>query len=108
MLRNRNLVRLIFATGFLALCAAPSILTQEKTSDSNIKVQAVNVFVDLIVTDRHGRHVPGLTVADFTIYEDGVPQQIVGFTPSGSSVSEARVIRGKLAYVNTVPEARST
>src|SRR5882762_7854330 len=88
MLRNRNLVRLIFATAFLALCAAPSILTQEKTSDSNIKVQAVNVVVDLIVTDRHGRHVPGLTVADFTIYEDGVPQKIVGFTPSGSSVSE--------------------
>src|SRR6266851_10441766 len=94
MLGNRNLVRIVVATAFLALCAAPSILTQEKTADSNIKVQAVNVVVDLIVTDRHGRHVPGLTVADFTIYEDGVRQKIVGFTPSGSSVSEAAVTPG--------------
>jgi hypothetical protein len=72
MLRNRNLIRIIVALAFLVFCAAPSILTQEKTADSNIKVQAVNVVVDLIVTDRHGRHVQGLTAADFKVYEDGL------------------------------------
>jgi len=86
---NRNLVRIIVATAFLVFCAAPSILTQEKTADSNIKVQAVNVVVDLIVTDRHGRHVQGLTAADFKIYEDGVPQKIIGFTPSAGSASDS-------------------
>ncbi len=89
MLGNRNLVRIVVATAFLALCAAPSILTQEKTADSNIKVQAVNVVVDLIVTDRHGRHVQGLTAADFKIYEDGVPQKIIGFTPSAGSALDS-------------------
>src|SRR2546427_10281366 len=89
MLGTRNLVRIIVAAAFLVFCAAPSILTQEKTADSNIKVQAVNVVVDLIVTDRHGRHVQGLTAADFKIYEDGVPQKIIGFTPSAGSASDS-------------------
>lgn len=88
MLGNRNLGRIILAVPFLALCAAPSILTQEKPADSNIKVQAVNVVVDLIVTDRHGRHVQGLTAADFKVFEDGVPQKIIGFTPSAGSATE--------------------
>src|SRR4029077_15475344 len=88
MLGNRNLARIILAVPFLALCAAPSILTQEKSADSNIKVQSVNVVVDLIVTDRHGRHVQGLTAADFKVFEDGVPQKIIGFTPSAGSATE--------------------
>jgi VWFA-related protein len=89
MLGNRNLARIIVAMTFLVLCAAPSILTQEKTANSNIKVQAVNVVVDLIVTDRHGRHVQGLTAADFKVYEDGILQKIVGFTPSAGSASDS-------------------
>jgi VWFA-related protein len=88
MLGNRNLARIILAVPFLALCAAPAILTQEKSADSNIKVQSVNVVVDLIVTDRHGRHVQGLTAADFKVFEDGVPQKIIGFTPSAGSATE--------------------
>jgi len=89
MLGNRNLVRIIVASAFLVFCAAPSILTQEKTADSNIKIQSVNVVVDLIVSDRHGRHVQGLTAADFKVYEDGVPQTIIGFTPSAGSASDS-------------------
>src|SRR5262249_26587404 len=73
----------------LGLCAAPSIMTQEKNSNSGIKVQTANVVIDLIVTDRHGRHMPGLSVADFTVYEDGVPQKIISFTPSANSSSTA-------------------
>jgi VWFA-related protein len=88
MLGNRNLARIIVAMAFLALCAVPSILTQEKPADSNIKVQSVNVVVDLIVTDRHGRHVQGLTANDFKVFEDGVPQKIIGFTPSAGSATE--------------------
>jgi VWFA-related protein len=88
MLGNRNLARIILAVPFLALCAVPAILTQEKPADSNIKVQSVNVVVDLIVTDRHGRHVQGLTAADFKVFEDGVPQKIIGFTPSAGSATE--------------------
>src|SRR6266404_7520492 len=82
-------MRIVVAIAFVEFCIAPSILTQEKTADSNIKVQSVNVVVDLIVTDRHGHHVQGLTAAYFKVYEDGVLQKIVGFSPSESSVSDS-------------------
>jgi VWFA-related protein len=87
--QNHNLMRIVVAIAFVEFCVTPSTLTQEKTADSNIKVQSVNVVVDLIVTDRHGHHVQGLTAVDFKVYEDGVLQKIVGFTPSESSASDS-------------------
>lgn len=89
MLRTYSLARIITALALLEFTVVPSILAQEKAAESNIKVQTLNVVIDLIVTDRHGRHVPGLTAADFTIYEDGVAQKIIGFTPSESSAPNA-------------------
>src|SRR2546425_7151887 len=89
MLRNRNLARIITVMALLEFSVMPSILAQEKAAQTNIKVQTFNVIVDLIVTDRHGRHVPGLTAADFTISEDGIPQKIIGFTSSASSAPNA-------------------
>src|SRR6266851_5398773 len=86
MRRTYNLAR-IFSVIALLEFSVPAILAQEKPAEPNIKVQTSNVVIDLIVTDRHGHHVPGLTAADFTIHEDGVPQKIVGFTPSAGSVS---------------------
>jgi VWFA-related protein len=87
MRQTYNLARICTVMTLLEF-SMPAILAQEKPAGSNIKVQTSNVVVDLIVTDRHGHHVPGLTAADFTIYEDGVPQKIIGFTPPGSPVSE--------------------
>jgi VWFA-related protein len=37
------------------------------------------VAVDVIVTDKRGRHVPDLTAYDFTVYESDVRQKIVTF-----------------------------
>jgi VWFA-related protein len=58
------------------------------------------VVVDLIVTDRHGHHVQGLTAADFKVYEDGVLQKIIGFTPSAGPASDS-----SSQMVNTGPDA---
>ncbi len=46
-----------------------------------IKVQAPSVVVDVIVTDKKGRPVPGLKAADFAVYENNRPQKIVTFVP---------------------------
>jgi len=46
-----------------------------------IKVQAPSVVVDVIVTDHKGRPVPGLSAADFALYENKNPQKIVTFVP---------------------------
>jgi len=87
MLRTYNLVRTIAVMALFEFSVMPSVLAQEKTAEPAIKVQSVNVVIDLIVTDRRGHHVPGLTASDFTVYEDGVAQKIVGFTPSSGSTS---------------------
>jgi VWFA-related protein len=41
--------------------------------------QAEAITVDAVVLDRDGRPVKGLTKSDFTVLEDGQPQEIVGF-----------------------------
>jgi VWFA-related protein len=88
MLRNQILARIIAAVALVRLFAVSSFFAQQKPADSSIKVQTLNVLVDVIVTDRHGHHVPGLTSADFTVYEDGVAQNIVGFSASGTSATD--------------------
>jgi VWFA-related protein len=44
-----------------------------------IKVQAAEVAIDAIVTDKHNRIVPNLKADDFVVYEDGVPQRLASF-----------------------------
>lgn len=46
-----------------------------------LKAETAAVVVDVIVTDRKGRHAPGLSAADFKLYEDNTPQAISSFTP---------------------------
>lgn len=87
MVRTSRLLRILTAVLVFEFSAMSSLVSQEKTADPAIKVQVNNVILDVIVTDRHGRHIPGLTSSDFTILEDGVAQKIVGFTPSAGSAS---------------------
>ncbi len=47
---------------------------------NSIKVQATEVLIDTIVTDKHNRIVPNLKADDFAIYEDGVAQKLVSFS----------------------------
>jgi Ca-activated chloride channel family protein len=62
-------------TAVLWAALLPGSLTlaaQEATYRMDVKL--VNIFVN--VTDRNGAIVPGLTQADFSIFEDGRPQEI--------------------------------
>jgi hypothetical protein len=49
----------------------------------SVQVNVVNV--DVLVTDRDGRPVTGLTAADFTLYEDGKPMSITTSAVSAMS-----------------------
>src|SRR5258708_1134379 len=91
MPHHRKLVQVLSATPVLAWLGLPHALAQEqeKSAEKTIRAKTSNVVVDLIVTDRHGKHVPGLPATDFTIYEDGVPQKVISFTPSANSPSQA-------------------
>ena len=53
------------------------------------KVEGSTVVVDVIVADKKGRHVPGLTASDFLITEEGAPQKILSFTELSSEILPA-------------------
>ena len=83
---THKFLRVMAAVALVGFSTRPRCLSQQKTTEPPIvRSQSVNVVIDLIVTDHHGDHIAGLTASDFTIYEDGVPQKIVGFTPSERS-----------------------
>jgi len=55
-------------------------------ADTTIKVQVRQVLVPVIVTDKEGHHVTGLTQPDFSVFEDGVEQKISGFSVEDAGV----------------------
>jgi VWFA-related protein len=56
-----------------------------------IKVDVRQVLVPVVVTDREGHHLTGLTQADFKIFEDGAEQKITAFSVENSGLAEAGV-----------------
>ncbi len=61
-------VLVLAAIGVLAQAPAPAVTT----------FTAPRV-IDAVVTDSHGKHIAGLTAADFQIVQDGKPQEITKF-----------------------------
>lgn len=55
-------------------------LSQEQPGNQYTFKQSVNrVIVDVVVTDSNGKPVRGLAKQDFSVYEDGAPQNILSF-----------------------------
>jgi len=71
---------------FFAQNAAPA---DSETSVTTLKLNARTVLVDVVVTDKSGHPVPGLTKDDFQMLEDGKPQTISFFEPNFGATSEA-------------------
>jgi VWFA-related protein len=70
----------------LGTFVAASGQTTPAVSDANpaqpayqLKATVTRTFVDVVVTDRKGHPVKGLTRDDFQVFEDGVPQALRGF-----------------------------
>src|SRR5437867_5073225 len=64
---------------------------RSEPDDDVIRIETSLVASDLLVLDRQGRAVKGLVASDFTITEDGKPQQ-VGHFLLGSNTSVPRSI----------------
>ena len=67
--------------------------------ETTIRVDVRQVLVPVIVTDKDGHHVTGLTQADFQVFEDGVEQKISAF-----SVEDAGLTAAAAANVTPAPE----
>lgn len=81
----RRLLALLL-TCFIAVPAVP----QSSRFGETIEVSLVNV--DVIVTDRAGNHVRGLTAADFELYENGKLQPITNFAEYRGTAAARTVV----------------
>jgi VWFA-related protein len=93
----------------LLLCASPrplaaqEVIAEEEFSEE-IEVSLVNL--EVVVTDRQGKPLPGLSKEDFEVFEDGKPVEITNFyaetaeaAPGGSGLPEARPLDQRLNLV---------
>jgi VWFA-related protein len=83
----RNQPVLLLALSVSVLCCLPAAAHAQQAAEApadrpvaTLKVQAREVLVPVTVRDKRGALVPNLTVADFTLAEDGRPQVIKSFT----------------------------
>src|SRR5256885_8413500 len=74
---------LLFVFALLATAQSQAPVFRVETNLQSIAVQ---------VTDRHGKHVPGLSASDFTLLEDGRSQRIAFFAADHQPLSLAILI----------------
>ena len=70
----------------------PTGLRQAGMPNQAIKVNVTLVTVPVIVSDKDRKYIPGLSVSDFHIYEDGVEQKIDRLIPLDEPFSVALVL----------------
>jgi len=79
-MRNRGLALLVIA-------AVGALVAGAQDPPFVVRVDVSLMTLDVVVTDSAGRPVTTLTKDDFTIYEDGKPQEIRHFAPVDSPYS---------------------
>ena len=89
----------------LSLLLSLTAVAQPRTSET-IEVSVINV--DVVVTDREGRRVTGLTADDFEIREAGKPRAITNFAEYGAATTGAASMEGARTMSAVVPRAPRT
>ena len=78
---SRTLLR--FSRIVLLCAAGTSLAAQQPPAQRAVEAEATNVtaiVVDVVVRDKQGNPIQGLTADDFQIFEDGVPQDLGSLT----------------------------
>ncbi len=86
--------------GIFVLLAVPGTAQEQPVFRS----ETAGVTVDVIVTDRKGRHINGLQASDFRLFEDGAPQPVAEFTAPPSRRATARYKRTGSAPAASEPQ----
>jgi VWFA-related protein len=68
-----------------------SVETALAASENRIRVEVKQVLVPVVVTDREGHSVTGLSQADFKVFENGVEQKITAFSVEQSGLPKADI-----------------
>ena len=83
-----KIITLAVLSAVVLMPAGPALTPETSQGDRfqfNVGVAAVNLNV--VVTDKNGRFIPGLTEADFEVYEDTVLQELSFFSPEVTPVT---------------------
>ena len=98
---------LIVLAAFVA--AGPAVLTAQQVPSLGETMEIAIVNVDVVVTDRDGKRVRGLTKDDFTILENGRPQLITHFAEYRDDASEGSAsVEAESEAESTAPEQKRT
>src|SRR4051812_6321087 len=91
----------------LAVAALGAAAETEKPAPPRFPAGVETVIVDVAITDKKGNPISDLTRGDFTVLEDGAPQQIESFEkielPAHASTTPAPI---PVVSSNTSPEAQ--
>ena len=63
--------RLVVSAAAFFLAGSATSFAQDSTSEATLRVNSRAVLVDVIVTDRNGKPVQGLTKENFSLTEQG-------------------------------------
>jgi VWFA-related protein len=84
--------------------AASAQAAKAQAPPATFAAEVQQVIVDVVVTDKKGRPVPGLTRDDMVVTEDGVPQKIVSFDAVAlPDAPSAKVPPPPIISTNTTP-----
>ena len=87
MTRTRAMCVLLAMTAALPLTGAGQQRPENDPQQFIFRTGIDLIYVTATVTDRRGRFVPGLTVDDFIVYEDGVRVDVTTFSNERVPVS---------------------
>ena len=74
------LLRLVFSALLVAPILSQAASAQESDAPgATLKINVRTVLVDVVVTDKNNKPIPGLGKDDFQVIEDGKPQQVTFF-----------------------------
>jgi VWFA-related protein len=104
-MRSATALALAFMLPFAAL-DSPGQSQSPPQEDDTLKIGVELVQVDVVVTDKDGRRVEGLTPDDFEVYEDGKRQEISNFSFVKGIAAPVRATGAKRATGEPAPPAR--
>jgi len=76
----------------MIVCGISSMPARAQQPDAPIKVQTTLVSVPVIVSDRQGRYISGLTLRDFKLFQDRAEQTIASFDSTEEPLNVALLI----------------
>ncbi len=85
-------MKIVFTWLFSTLLTLPVLAQGQNIELAKIKKDKSPVSIPVIVSDREGHYLPGLKKEDFTVYQDGVKQNITFFATFDEPLSIALLL----------------